>query len=136
MSRFRIEATQRYLLGGVELLVTEVSDCGRIIFEAVETGHRHVLRREEAEKEILSGELILKPDSDGSPVVAKTPLDLLPPNQKAEVLRKERYLLELRDTDPQKSFRSKIVNVIEKVATDLGDENPPKPTTVYRWYKR
>jgi putative transposase len=122
--------------------VQRVLDRTSVQLEHLTTGR---IRRERLSKlthEIATGKITIErglalntkkfpADFEGSVFCA----DSLKDHHKAAYLRASEYVTAMRKRGIAKGQRTRIANAITSVASELGDRNPPKSSTVMRWMR-
>lgn len=104
-----------------------------------EAGEIQSLTNAELNQKWMSGEWVIDEKSIGSrsdSIYLTTPRDLstFPQAKQAEARRRMRYLETIK---PENGYRQdEWRQIIRSVSQELGDECPPGPSTVYKWWSR
>ncbi|MGF6754892.1 transposase [Paraburkholderia sp. GAS42] len=142
MAIYALERGLVLKVGDASWQVQRVLDRNSVQLEHLTTGR---IRRERLSKlthEIASGKITIEhgsaldikkytADFEGSVFCA----DSLKEHHKTAYLRASEYVTAMRKRGIAKGQRTRIANAITSVASELGDRNPPKSSTVMRWMR-
>ena len=136
MPRFNIEAGNRFVKNGDEMIVIEIQRNKHVLIENIKSGERSVIHRSKFEVQFLSGEIILTQITEDQRPLLMTPLELLTDEQKAEVDRRLAYVEALEDATRHSSIRSEWASVVDEVSQRIHDPNPPRRSALCDWRNR
>lgn len=142
MTHFRFEQGQYILTQGRRYRLGETLPSGEIEVQAIDSRQFMLLERRELEKRYENGSLeflhasaATVPQLDMPGESRPTDIEELPQKLQQEIRRRHNYMQAV-ESHELISWQPKHVRpLIESVSTQLGDENPPGVSTLWRWHK-
>lgn len=138
MTGFAFRKNATFEWQGEQFRVREITASGEVLLEALSRGALALVQQQDLLAAYAAGRLrAAQPSAEqrSDPLIYSRPLSALKPGLQAQAMRRQRYLRAIcADGDPVWSEHF-MRPLIEKVASELQDANPPSLATLRRWLR-
>ena len=139
MQRFCLRKNLAFSWNGVAHRVERLQHNGEALIERIRDGVLLLVAKEQLLKDYASGAIAVTPPTESVRTALEKfsrPLDELPEQVRAEAKRRWSYVQEFMKSLSPQTTADFLAPLIQQVAAHIGDNAPPSPTTLYRWYLR
>jgi putative transposase len=140
MAGFSLHKNMIFDWQGAEYRIDRIQPNGDLLLERLSDGCLSVVSRESLLAEYREGNISArKVESSSTTALVPTfskPLDELAEHVQAKVVRRKQYLEKILTYGDPVFTKAYLKPLINQIAAEIGDANPPGVTTVYRWYRR
>lgn len=141
MSGFRFQVNMAFELSGTPVRIYALPANGEVVLESQTTGAMFIASREKLLQQYMDGTLkgagraSADVRTDAVPTFSR-PMSDLKPKVREELTRRCRYIEAICEGGPPVFTAEYLDPILKRVASELGDEERPGITTVYRWHSR
>ncbi|CAJ0691469.1 Mu transposase C-terminal domain-containing protein [Ralstonia holmesii] len=139
MTGFALRRNMVFEWSGTRFRIDRVQTEGDVLVERIEDGHFSVVKRDQLLVEYGLGRISASSPATAGSVATRIlsrPLEDLPIATRQAFVRRRHYVQAIADAGKPVFTKAYIEPLIRAAAQQIGDENPPGATTVYRWYSR
>lgn len=139
MAGFSFRRNTAFEWQGATHRIKELPPNGEALIEVVATGVMSIAPLQQLLDEYSAGRLVGSTDPStrlpGGPVYSR-PLEDLDPRLVKEAKRRLRYITAIEEQARPVFTNDYLKPILARLASEFGDDDPPTPVTVYRWYRR
>ncbi|VVD60791.1 Mu transposase C-terminal domain-containing protein [Pandoraea cepalis] len=139
MTGFALRRNMAFDWNGTKYRIDRLPTNEDVLLERVEDGQFSVVRRDQLLAEYGQGHISAAPlasAGDAACEIFSRPLEDLPAPIRQAFERRRHYLQTILDAGKPAFTKAYLRPLILMAAGQIGDDNPPDETTVYRWYRR
>lgn len=140
MAGFGLQKNMGFNWNGTEFRIDRLQPNGDVLLERVEDGCVSIVHREHLLAEYRQGNVSAKAPVPGSGLTAENvfsrPLDELSQDVQQEAARRRHYLQAILVHGRPVFTKEYLCPLILQAAAEIGDENPPGISSIYRWHRR
>lgn len=140
MAGFGLQKNMVFDWNGTEFRIDRLQPNGDVLLERTENGSISIVQREQLLSEYRQGNISAKTPVPGSgssvEKVFSRPLDELSQDVQHEAARRRHYLQAILVHGRPIFTKNYLGPLILQAAEEVGDENPPSISSIYRWHRR